>query len=97
MDNDNLPKRLCILLKQLIGGEEDVTMINAPVPENHTCKVGKSMTIRTCHEFQLDAKIWKCEVNDVMLVLGSYVNIFPWDIMEKPSFLYSPSHSHMTN
>jgi len=55
---------------------------------------------RTLQEFRINAQIGEYDIDNIVLVLGSDVNVIPkiiWELMGKPKLLWSPIALKMVN
>jgi hypothetical protein len=90
---DQLTKKLHNALYLVLGIEEPMeARIMTNLPEKKTQRVQRRK-IQTVKEFRLVAQLDEFEIKDVMLDLGSDVNILPkntWEALGKPELIYSP-------
>jgi hypothetical protein len=100
LGNDQLTEKLRNALYLVLGTEESPEMrIRTNLPEKNTQRVQRRK-VRTRKEFRLEAQLHEFEINDVMLDLGSDVNILPkntWEALGKPQLTYSPIQLIMAN
>jgi hypothetical protein len=87
LGNDQLTEKLHNALYLVLGMEESPeARIMTNLPEKNTQRVQRRK-IRTGKEFRLATQLDEFEIKDVMLDLGSDVNIFPkktWEALGKP-------------
>jgi hypothetical protein len=100
LDDEKLTEKLWNTIKVALGAEGNPEeFIVANLPERKASRVQRRKR-RTGREFRLNAHIDDYEIKDVMLDLGSDVNIFPkktWEAMGKPKLVYSPIQLRMEN
>jgi hypothetical protein len=100
LGNDQLTEKLCNALYLVLGNEEPTEAgIRTNLPEKSTQRVQRRK-VRTGKEFRLVAQLDEFEIKDVMLDLGSDVNILPkktWEALGKPQLTYSPIQLRMAN
>jgi hypothetical protein len=100
LDDEQLTKELWNKLKgtlEIEGNPEE--LIVSHLPERNTGRIQRRKQ-RSGREFRLNTHIDGYEINDVMLDLGSDVNILPkktWEAMGKPKLVYSPIQLWMAN
>jgi hypothetical protein len=85
----------------LILGNEGTSeaIVRTNLPEKNTQRIQRRK-VRTGKEFRLEAQLDEFEIKDVMLDLGSDVNILPkntWEALGKPQLVYSPIQLRMEN
>lgn len=81
-EDDQLTGKFRTSVKQLVdSADEYYAPIAANLPEKHSHRV-KRRKVRTGRELRLDAWVDSCNIKDVMLYLGSYVNIIPIKSLE---------------
>jgi hypothetical protein len=90
LGNDQLTKKLCNALYLVLGNEESTEMrIRTNLPKNNTQRVHRRK-VRTVKDFRLVAQLDEFDIKDVMLYLGSDVNILPkktWEALGKPQLI----------
>jgi hypothetical protein len=95
-----LIEKLCNTLYLVLGNEEPIeARIRVSLPEKSTQRVQRRK-VRTDKEFILISQLYEFEIKDVMLDLGSYVNILPkntYEALGKPRLTYSPIQLRMEN
>jgi hypothetical protein len=100
LDDEQLTKKLQNIIKGTLGTEgSPEESIVANILERNTSRVQRRKW-RYGREFRLNAHIDDYEIRDVMLDLGSDVNILPkktWEAMGKPKLIYSPIQLWMAN
>jgi hypothetical protein len=100
LGNDQLTEKLHNALYLVLGMEESPgARIMTNLPEKNTQRVQRRK-IQTGKEFRLAAQLDEFEIKDVMLDLGSDVNILPkktWEALGKPQLTYSPIQLRMAN
>jgi hypothetical protein len=98
--NDQLKEKLCNALYLVLENEESPEKrIRTNLPKKNTQRV-HLRKVRTRKEFILVAQLDEFEINDVMLDLGSDVNILSkkiWEALGKPKLTYSPIQLKMAN
>ncbi|WP_160144215.1 retropepsin-like aspartic protease, partial [Parafrankia sp. Ea1.12] len=99
--DEQLTSRLRNTIQSVVGGKyNSEDYIAANLPERQSNRVKRRRRRRTGKEFRLDAQIDGYDIKDVMLDLGSDVNIMPnksWEAMGKPKLVYSPIQLRMAN
>jgi len=86
------------MLKICMGEEEIVVAISSLLPKRDVHQVRKHK--RTRREFNMKVKHGSYEMDDVMLDMGSGMNIFPnksWELMGKTKFVWSPIQLRLAN
>jgi hypothetical protein len=100
LGNDQLTKKLCNVLYLVLGNEEPKKVgIRNNLLEKSTQRV-QTRKVRIGREFKLVAHLNEFDIKDVMLDIGSDVNILPkntWEALGKPHLTYSPIHLRMAN
>jgi hypothetical protein len=100
LGNDQLTEKLHNTLYLILGNEETLEeRIRDNLPEKITQRVQRRK-VRTVREFQMVAQLDELKIKDIMLDLGSYVNILPkktWEALGKPRLTYSPIQLRMEN
>jgi hypothetical protein len=100
LGNDQLTEKLHNALYLVLGMEESPeARIMTNLPEKNTQRVQRRK-IQTGKEFRLATQLDEFEIKDVMLDLGSDVNILPkktWEALGKPQLTYSPIQLRMAN
>jgi hypothetical protein len=77
LGNDQLTENFCNALYLVLGNEEPLeARIRANLPEKSTQRVQRRK-VRTRKEFRLVSQLDEFKIKDVMLDLGSDVNILP--------------------
>jgi hypothetical protein len=100
LDDEQLTKKLWNMLKGTLeteGSPEELIVAN--LLERNTSRIQRRKQ-RSGREFRLNSHIDNYEISDVMLDLGSDVNILPkktWEAMGKPKLIYSPIQLWMAN
>jgi len=100
LEDDWLTKKLWNSLKtltQIAGNEEEPLITNLLDINLKRVRRRRRMTGK---EFRLDAQLDGYEVQEVMLDLGSDINILQkksWEAVGKPSLVYSPRQLRMAN
>jgi hypothetical protein len=93
LDDEKLTKELQNMLKGTLDIEESPKeMIIDNILERNTSRIQRRKR-RSRREFRLNTHIDNYEIINVMLDLGSDVNILPkktWESMGKPKLVYSP-------
>lgn len=101
LEDEQLTSRLRNTIQSVVGGKyNSEDYIAANLPERQSNRVKRRRRRRTGKEFRLDAQIDGYDIKDVMLDLGSDVNIMPnksWEAMGKPKLVYSPIQLRMAN
>jgi hypothetical protein len=100
LDDEQLTGKLWNTIKLALGAEGNPEeFITANLPEKNASRIQRRKR-RSGKEFRLNAHIDDYEIRDVMLDLGSDVNIFPkktWEAMGNPKLVYSPIQLWMVN
>jgi hypothetical protein len=100
LDDEKLTGKLWNTIKRALGTEGNLEeSIVANLPTRNASRIQRRKR-RTGREFWLNAHLDEYEIRDVMLDLGSDVNIFPkktWEAMGKPKLFYSPIQLWMVN
>lgn len=99
MEDEYLTRKLHTSLKHVVGEEEKFSQIEANLPERHSHRM-RRIRKRIGKELILDAKVDVSEFKDVMLDLGSDVNILPnksLEVMGKTKLVYSPIQLRMAD
>jgi hypothetical protein len=95
-----LTKKFCNALYLVLGTKESLeTRIRTNIPKKNTHRVQRRK-VQTGKEFRLVSQLDEFEIKDVMLDLGSDVNILPkktWEALGKPLLTYSPIQLRMAN
>jgi hypothetical protein len=98
--NDQLTEKFRNALHLVLGNEESLeTRIRTNLPKKNTQRVQRRK-VRTGKEFRLVAQLDEFNIKDVMLDLGSDVNILPkktWEALGKPQLTNSPIQLRMAN
>jgi hypothetical protein len=100
LDDEQLTKELQNMLKGILEVErspEEPIVVN--IPERHIGRIQRRKQ-RSGREFRLNSHIDDYEISDVMLDLGSDINILlkkTWEAMGKPKLFYSPIQLCMAN
>ena len=94
LGNDQLKKKLCNALYLVLGTEEALeTRIRTNLLEKNTQRVQRRK-IEIGKEFRLANQLDEFDIEDVMLYLGSSVNILPkktWEDLGKPQLTFPKS------
>nr|KUM49432.1 hypothetical protein ABT39_MTgene3981 [Picea glauca] len=89
--DEYLTRKLHNSLQHMVVEEDELESISTNLPERHSHRVRRKRK-RTGKEFRLDVQVAGYDIKDVMLDLGSDVNILPnnsWEAMGQPKLLYS--------
>jgi len=93
LGDDKLTEKLCNTLYLILGNEgTPEAIVRTNLPEKNTQRIQRRK-VRTGKEFRLESQLDNFEIKDVMLDLGSKVNILPkntWEALGKPQLVYSP-------
>jgi hypothetical protein len=91
-------KNLTCMLTRCMGEEKPTVAISAPLPRRDVCQVRKQK--RTGRELKINVELRSYDMDDVMLDLGSDVNILPkkyWELLGKPNLVWSPIQLRLAN
>lgn len=87
LEDPSITQKLMKMIKNCVDAEEEP--ISTPLPERGVRHVGKKK--RTSREFKFFAEIGGYDMENVIMDLGSYVNILPkksWEQMGKPKLVW---------
>jgi hypothetical protein len=97
---DQLIEKLCNVLYLVLWNEESMELrIRTNILEKSTQRVQRRK-VQTGKEFRLVVQLDEFDIKDVMLDIGSNVNILPkntWEALGKPQLTYSPIQQIMAN
>jgi hypothetical protein len=85
-------------MRWIVRLEDDYIHISAPLPKKHVRHVKKKR--KTDRELKMAMELGGYEMQDLMLNLGSYVNILPkktWELMGRPRLVWSPIQLRLAN
>jgi len=91
---------LCNNLYLIFGNEgTPEAIVSTNLPEKNTKRIQRRK-VQTGKQFRLESQLDDFEIKDVMLDLGSDVDILPkktWEDLGKPQLVYSPIQLSMEN